>query len=226
MHETHDKRLLVIIPFRDRKPHLDLLVPALSRYLTRNNIEFEIVVVNQTGDAPFNRGMLLNIGFLMYGHGADYIACHDVDMIPIKEVDYGWTPTVRRLRCPTKWTMGGTVLINSEVFVRVNGWSNQYWGWGGEDRNMAHRMAHHGIEIGTAMSLRNRKKGADFYEELESLHDDDRKASRKANMELTKRLKDDPSLNAQDGLSDCNAPAEVRSGLPYKWIDVELRNDE
>ncbi|KAL3218344.1 hypothetical protein MRX96_031611 [Rhipicephalus microplus] len=36
---------------------------------------------------------------------------------------------------------GGVSAVNKEQMLRVNGYSNKYWGWGAEDDDMSHRMA-------------------------------------------------------------------------------------
>ena len=57
-------KLGVIVPYRDREEHLKVFVPHLCEYLTNSGIGFEIIVVEQGDSKPFNRGSLLNLGFL------------------------------------------------------------------------------------------------------------------------------------------------------------------
>jgi len=57
---------VIIIPYRNRKEHLDLfitnVIPLFETYLK----PFKLVVVEQEDGKLFNRGMLLNIGFNEY----------------------------------------------------------------------------------------------------------------------------------------------------------------
>lgn len=52
-------------------------------------IAFRIIVAEQLGSGPFNRGALLNVAFLeAEKQEAAYVAVHDVDMLPLEGVDY------------------------------------------------------------------------------------------------------------------------------------------
>ena len=43
------------------------------------------------------------------------------------------------LRLPYPWLFGGVTALNSEQFEKINGYPNNYWGWGGEDDDVANR---------------------------------------------------------------------------------------
>ena len=71
--------------FRDRDQQLRMLLHHLHPILKRQNIIYCIYVIEQSGNAPFNRAMMLNIGFTMAMNltSQDYWDCfifHDVDM--------------------------------------------------------------------------------------------------------------------------------------------------
>lgn len=42
-------------------------------------------------------------------------------------------------RLPYEDIFGGVSAITQEQFTKVNGFSNKYWGWGGEDDDMFSR---------------------------------------------------------------------------------------
>ena len=55
-------KLGVIVPYRNRSTHLDKFLKETPKKLKEQEIDFEIIVVEQADDKPFNRGKLLNIG--------------------------------------------------------------------------------------------------------------------------------------------------------------------
>ena len=54
------KKLAIIIPYRDRKSHLEMFLPYMKKYL--KEYDYKIYVIEQNDNKPFNRGKLLNIG--------------------------------------------------------------------------------------------------------------------------------------------------------------------
>ncbi len=89
--------LAVIIPYRDRAAHLDLLLPAITAFLEDRAINHTVLIVEQNGSRPFNRGKLLNVGFRLTEGDSTYVCFHDVDLMPEgSECDYSPVP------CPTQ----------------------------------------------------------------------------------------------------------------------------
>ena len=69
---------------RNRTRHLSTWLSHLHPLLTRQGMEYQVFVVDQADSAPFNRGALLNVGFLE-ARKLDNFTCfvfHDVDMVP------------------------------------------------------------------------------------------------------------------------------------------------
>nr|XP_012642822.1 beta-1,4-galactosyltransferase 7 isoform X3 [Microcebus murinus] len=84
-------RLAVLVPFRERFEELLVFVPHMHRFLSRKRVPHHIYVLNQVDHFRFNRAALINVGFLESGNGTDYIAMHDVDLLPLNEaLDYGF----------------------------------------------------------------------------------------------------------------------------------------
>lgn len=128
--------MTIIVPYRDRAYHLSQFIPHIKDYLP----DATIVVVEQCDTKDFNRGKLLNIGFLNYED--DYYCFHDVDKLPVI-ADYSF-PKVPRQIAPnpfqTQSYFGGVTLFNSNDFTKVEGYHNDFWGWGGEDNELMFQL--------------------------------------------------------------------------------------
>ena len=87
--KTH--KLAIVVPFRDRFDELLYFVPILSKFLVKKSIDFKIYIINQADNYRFNRAALINIGFLFSMKECDYMAMHDVDLLPLNtHLDYGY----------------------------------------------------------------------------------------------------------------------------------------
>ena len=150
----------VCIPYRDngdgvRKEHLDTLVPYLTKFLNDRNIKHKIFIGHQVDDKLFNRSGTKNAAFLAAKEeGCDYVAFHDVDMLPEDGADYSY-PEDNPVHIATylsQWDynlrdieyFGGVVLFTIEQFEAVNGYHANYWGWGMEDDDLYWRCVEKG----------------------------------------------------------------------------------
>jgi len=145
------KKVGIIVPYRDRLLHLVKFRTYMQQYFQTQNIPFEIIIVHQDDAKLFNRGMLLNIGFKYAQNlGCDYVVFHDVDLLPVG-VDYSFenkpihlAKTIqyhddeRKLKNKTTFDkyFGGVTLFPIMDFIKINGYSNKYWGWGYEDDDL------------------------------------------------------------------------------------------
>lgn len=137
----------LVVPFRQRLPQLQALLPAL---LARH--AGPVLVCEQSdGPQPFNRGWCKNVGFQLTGaRGADTVYFHDVDVLPGPGlVRYPPArPGAARHLYGHSHCLGGVVGMTADDFARVNGFVNDRWRWGGEDRllQLACQRAHIAIE--------------------------------------------------------------------------------
>ena len=128
-----------------------------------------IYIIKQGDNQPFNRGLLLNAGFnivtsLNRNKGAnstdmdnDIFIFHDVDLLPDLTLlkQYGDSPPIhlavegyRYIPDPTKGPdkrTGGIISMSGNQFRSINGYPNDYWGWGGEDDELGRRMVYNGL---------------------------------------------------------------------------------
>lgn len=152
------KKLSIVVPYRNREQHLAQFVPFMEEYLKGlsgygEDFVPQILIVEQEDDKPFNRGKLLNVGF-EESKDCDYFCFHDVDMLPVSSdyspVDapthmateaeqFGW-------KLPFEWYFGGVTMFDKESFGKINGFANEYWGWGAEDDDLFARCSTMGIK--------------------------------------------------------------------------------
>jgi len=146
-------RPLVIVPYRDRPTHLNCFL----LYMNKMYPELRIVVVEQVDNGPWNKGLLFNAAYreLVQGNGM-YMILHDVDFIPVYgEVDYSYyeLPTMIAGRASQfdykllyRQFFGGVVVLPPEMYEKVNGFSNLFRGWGGEDDMLYRSFVQKGIQ--------------------------------------------------------------------------------
>jgi hypothetical protein len=149
--------LKIVVPYRDREKQLRQFLPHIRDYFAGRGIPYHIVIAEQAAGLPFNRGAIKNAGFLLGGE-SEYTCFHDVDYLPL-EADYSWSDAPAGLvwagaeSIPIKASgqtqyinpdmskfFGGAVLMPNALFRQVDGYSNEYWGWGYEDTDLVSRF--------------------------------------------------------------------------------------
>ena len=85
-------KLGVCVPYRNREEHMNQFVPHVTKFLEERGIEHTIYLAHQCDDKLFNRGLMKNIAAKhAFDDGCDYIAWHDIDMVPEDEsCDYSF----------------------------------------------------------------------------------------------------------------------------------------
>ena len=166
------KRLLISVPYRDREKQYNSFLNHIKTYFMTDkfdkNINVRVCFVEQANDKPFNLGSLNNVGFLVNEDYLDYIVINNVDFLPIfSDFSYSESPMLlirygynnlpmkpsdhhikNIIKAPSReYVFLGSVLIPKNVFKRVNGYSNSYWGWGFEDSDMRNRLEFMNISI-------------------------------------------------------------------------------
>ncbi|XP_078329949.1 beta-1,4-N-acetylgalactosaminyltransferase bre-4-like isoform X2 [Crassostrea virginica] len=144
-------RVAILIPFRKREEHLQILLNNLHPFLYKQQLDYTVYVVDQVDEKPFNKGKLYNIGYTeaKKNNHTCYVF-HDVDLIPENDHNlYGCVRSPMHLSraidkynysLPDDKLIGGVSAWRTEEFERVNGWSNLFWFWGGEDDDMSYRI--------------------------------------------------------------------------------------
>ncbi|MGH0179923.1 UNVERIFIED_CONTAM: hypothetical protein FKN15_010794 [Acipenser sinensis] len=111
------------------------------------------------GEDTFNRAKLLNIGYTEVLKDAEYdcFIFSDVDLIPMDDRNlYHCYDQPRHFaiamdkfgfRLPYAGYFGGVSGLTRVQFLKINGFPNEYWGWGGEDDDIYNRITLNGMKV-------------------------------------------------------------------------------
>lgn len=149
----------VVVPYRDRSEHLDLFLQHMHPFLQRQQLQYGVFVVEQSERHAFNRAKLFNIGFAE-ALARDSYCCfvfHDVDLLPIDARNVyrcerfprhlSSAIDVFRFVLPYPDLFGGAVAVRADQFRELNGFSNEFFGWGGEDDDLQRRIRARGLSV-------------------------------------------------------------------------------
>jgi hypothetical protein len=166
--ESNQLKIAIIVPFRDLQPvqkraeHLKQFIAYMGPFMKKaisqfsNNSTFHIFIVEQSPEYKFNRGALLNLGFIEASkQGYNVFIFHDVDLLPGDSMApyYIKNPKIpiHIARCWDRYKgqeyLGGIISISGKNFNELNGYPNNYWGWGGEDDELRRRVNEINLEI-------------------------------------------------------------------------------
>eukprot|EP00057_Strongylocentrotus_purpuratus_P028983 XP_011683457.1 PREDICTED: beta-1,4-galactosyltransferase 2-like [Strongylocentrotus purpuratus] len=146
-------KVALIIPYRNRSYNLNILLRNLIPFLRSQDLEFQIFVAEQGFSEIMNRGLMKNIGYQMAklsGTIWDCYVFHDVDYVPINSTNYygcddypkHYATKLEEFNYsnPYMQDFGGVVGLTGVQMDKINGYSNMYWGWGGEDDDLYNRV--------------------------------------------------------------------------------------
>ncbi|XP_031824419.1 beta-1,4-galactosyltransferase 2 [Sarcophilus harrisii] len=115
---------------------------------------------SQHGEDTFNRAKLLNVGFLealKEDPAYDCFIFSDVDLVPMDDRNLyrcGEQPRHFAIamdkfgfRLPYAGYFGGVSGLSKAQFLKINGFPNEYWGWGGEDDDIFNRISLSGMKV-------------------------------------------------------------------------------
>ena len=153
---------IILIPYRNREEHLDYFIKNSVPLLKKHLDNLKVIVVEQVNDKLFNRGMLLNIGFDIYKDTDSNFIIHDVDINPMEEcIEKFYTQPVNNniisIYSDSR-TLGGIIKFKKNEFIKMNGFPNNFWGWGVEDRVLQNRAIFNNIEIIRNIRFENEEK--------------------------------------------------------------------
>ncbi|XP_030036702.2 beta-1,4-N-acetylgalactosaminyltransferase bre-4-like isoform X2 [Manduca sexta] len=148
----------IIVPYRDRAEQLRGFLVYMHTFFRRQRIHYRIFVVEQVDSRLFNRAKLMNIGAVAaMKAGFPCLVLHDVDLLPLRPANiYACSKCPRhmsssinkfRFVLPYLTLFGGAIAIISKQYKDINGMSNEYFGWGGEDDDLYSRLEASNLKV-------------------------------------------------------------------------------
>jgi hypothetical protein len=152
----------IIIPYRDRERHLEILLPRLQEKF--RDKDYEILIVEQDDTENFKLAQLFNVGAL--NANGTKLVFHDVDHYPGDDVSYEISESpvypIRKVLFLTEsgerrpmWDIpagyrkfsksadghwGGVFILTKNMFEKIGGFNPMYSGWGKEDNDRHQRL--------------------------------------------------------------------------------------
>jgi len=139
------KDLLIVVPYRNREEHLKGFLENSPRYFNEQNFTYDILICELDQQGDWNAGLSCNslINFISSERQYKYLYIHHVDI---------W-PTSGQWEFPLDkqvfHNLGdyGSCLMKMDDFLAVGGYSNSFWGWGGEDNDLFNKFRHKGFNV-------------------------------------------------------------------------------
>lgn len=137
--EGVEKKMLVVVPYRDRDEHLNEYLERVPKYL--KDLSCDILLCELEPGCEWNAGATVNsaINFINKAN-YEFIYISHVDVYPYQ----GW-----------EWPQPGTFisdlgdvgscLMRLKDFLSVGGCGNNFWGWGGEDDDLYNKLQSKGL---------------------------------------------------------------------------------
>ena len=167
---------VIVIPYRDREEHLNYFLNNTYPIIKKNMSNCKIIIIEQYGNELFNRGKLLNIGFKLYENKSKYFITQDVDINPCekvinelynKELENDEILGILNSPCIT---LGGITKFSNKLLFQINGFPNNLWGWGVEDKVLHNRAVFFNKKI--IYNYYAKTQEADnFFKKFEDNHD-------------------------------------------------------
>lgn len=219
-----EKKNVVIIPLRDREAHLshylETVQPLLHQYLEGT----AVLVVEQSARGKFNKGCILNVAsdLLRATTTPEFIFHQDVDTIPtekcVRTLYTNRGHDIVRITCAHSTSLGGVVKLKPCVMHRTNGFPNDLWGWGLEDRIFYFRCALKGVSMSPIYNRQPSKK-TEFFTLLPHISNARRYVGERAHLSAHwKRHPTSPESRAYDFVNGMDSIPE------YKVLSVRQIN--
>lgn len=232
--DSVESMIAIIVPFRElneggpRFQQLNQFIARMTDLLDRTERKYHFYIVEQMKDTRrFNRGKLLNAGYVIAKQDkCDTFIFHDVDLIPDpglmqlykKPREFEMFPLGKRFmrynegKPETEKFYGGVNVFEQKGFELINGFPNNYWGWGGEDNAIGIR-----IDANKSKMIETRVPPTvvGVYEDLE------KKTIKAKRGEFTKNVKIFGKIEVP--VEECNNRYELKKAERSTWATNGLK---
>jgi len=152
------EHLYIICPYRAkadqqfRKDQLQKFLTHMKKYLTEYSNNYTIIVCEQNDDKPFNRGMLFNIGHLetkkiLHINNINIFSHQNVDCLPISVNYFNFNQFGFKDIYGYPGGLGAMYICNGEDYEKINGYPNNLWGYGADDKALLWRAQINNINV-------------------------------------------------------------------------------
>ena len=159
---------VIIIPYRARQKQLDYYMKNAVPIIEQHMPNTKIVIVEQEKSKMFNKGAIMNVGFKEYKDMSKYFIQQDIDIVPkVQCIKEYYNSSIENdsvlciLTSPCN-TLGGIWKMSNPTIHIINGYPNDFWGWGVEDKALQCRSELYNIKKKTIF-IRNDKKADTIY---------------------------------------------------------------
>ena len=206
-------KLTIIVPIRNREKQLKKLLENYQSLFKNKNIDYRIYIIEQTQGKTFNKGKINNVGFkiseLENKHTQNYLF-NDVDNYPLSKNTYNYNVNSEGIHhlFGHRHCLGGILIMNKNIFKKINGYPNDFWGWGGEDVDLKKRAENLGVKIIRKQFIdrsdnKRLKLVEDDITQGKQTHISIRPNEKKKKINM-KKYKENPKSIFDNGITNCN----------------------
>lgn len=191
----------------------------------RQQLDYTVYIVNQDGEGVFNRAKLMNAGYVeaMKQYDHDCFVFSDIDLIPLDDRNlYRCFDNPRHLavamdkfnfQLPYNNFFGGVSSLSKGQYLKINGFPNTFWGWGGEDDDIYNRIVCRGLSISRPNSVMGKYK----------MIKHERDAHNEPNPKNAGKLSQTRQTMDRDGISSLKYTVkEIKKDILYTFITVDI----
>ncbi|TNN84635.1 Beta-1,4-galactosyltransferase 1 [Liparis tanakae] len=219
------QKVAIIIAFRNRHEHLIHWLYYLHPILIRQQLDYTVYIVNQDGEGVFNRAKLMNAGYVeaMKQYDHDCFVFSDIDLVPMDDRNlYRCFDNPRHLavamdkfnfHLPYSNFFGGVSALSKRQYLKINGFPNTFWGWGGEDDDIYNRIVYRGMSISRPNLVMGKYK---MIKHKRDLHNE-------PNPKNAGKLSRTRQTMDKDGISSLKYTVkEIKKDILYTFITVDI----